>query len=95
MPVNTFFHNHVLTYITSADVKRSLRAAGDVLGPDRLGFCANEIRIHSLRCGAAMAMYLNDVPIFTIMLIRRWSSDAFLWYICRQVQQFSTGVSAS
>ena len=82
------------TYITSANIKRSLRAAADVLGPTRLGFCANEIRTHSLRSGATMAMYLNDVPVFTIMLIGRWSSDAFLRYICCQVQQFSTGVSA-
>ena len=41
-----------------------------------------------------MAMYLNEVPVYTIMLIGRWSSDAFLRYIRRQVQQFSAGVSA-
>ena len=41
-----------------------------------------------------MAMYLNQVPVYTIMLIGRWSSDAFLRYIRRQVQQFSAGVSA-
>jgi hypothetical protein len=33
------------------------------------------------------------VPEFTIMPIGRWSSDAFLQYICRQVLQFSAGVS--
>jgi hypothetical protein len=27
------------------------------------------------------------------MLIGRWSSDAFLRYICRQVLQFSAGIS--
>ena len=40
-----------------------------------------------------MAMYLAGVPVFTIMLIGRWSSDAFLRYIRRQVQEFSAGVS--
>jgi hypothetical protein len=40
-----------------------------------------------------MAMYLAGVPVFTIMLLGRWSSDAFLRYICKQVQKFSKGVS--
>ena len=25
-----------------------------------------------------MAMYLDEVPVYTIMMIGRWSSDAFL-----------------
>ena len=41
-----------------------------------------------------MAMYLASVPAFTIMFIGRWSSDAFLRYIRRQVQEFSAGVSS-
>jgi hypothetical protein len=40
-----------------------------------------------------MAMYLSGVPAFTIMLIGRWASDAFLKYIRRQVQEFSAGIS--
>ena len=59
-----------------------------------MGYVPDEIGTHSLRSGAAMAMYLNQVPVFTIMLIGRWKSDAFLKYIRRQVQQFSSGVSA-
>jgi len=41
-----------------------------------------------------MAMYLADVPIFSIMLIGRWSSTAFLNYIRKQVQEFSHGISS-
>jgi len=40
-----------------------------------------------------MAMYLAGVPVFSIMLIGRWSSTAFLKYIWKQVQGFSQGVS--
>jgi hypothetical protein len=40
-----------------------------------------------------MAMNLSGIPVFTIMLIGRWSSDAFLQYIHQQVQQFSFRVS--
>eukprot|EP00978_Attheya_sp_CCMP212_P039694 scaffold208788_cov31-Attheya_sp.AAC.1 len=39
-------------------------------------------------------MYLAGVPVFTIMLIGWWSSDAFLRYIRHQVQEFSAGVSS-
>jgi hypothetical protein len=40
-----------------------------------------------------MAMYLAGVPVFTIMLIGHWFSDAFLRYIRRRVLQFSAGVA--
>lgn len=40
-----------------------------------------------------MQLFLNNVPTFQIMLLGRWSSDAFLRYIRRQVQQFSEGLS--
>ena len=35
-----------------------------------------------------MEMYPGKIPIYTIMLIGRWSSDAFLCYIRKQVEQF-------
>jgi len=41
-----------------------------------------------------MAMYLAGVPVFTIMLLGRWSSDAFLRYIRKEVQEFSNSVSS-
>jgi hypothetical protein len=41
-----------------------------------------------------MAMYLSGVPVFTIMLLGRWSSDAFLRYIRKQVQEFISGISS-
>jgi hypothetical protein len=40
-----------------------------------------------------MAMYLGKCPLYTIMLIGRWSSNAFLWYIRKQVMEFSHNVS--
>jgi hypothetical protein len=40
-----------------------------------------------------MAMFLAGVPVFTIMLLGRWSSDAFLRYIRKQVKEFSAGIS--
>jgi len=48
----------------------------------------------SLRLPAAMAMYLNGVPVYTIMLLGCWFSDAFLRYIRKQVKSFGSGVSS-
>ena len=52
-----------------------------------------EVGTHSVRSGAAMAMYLGECPVYTIMMIGRWSSDAFLRYIRKQIEQFSHNVS--
>ena len=38
-------------------------------------------------------MYLNEVPVYTIMLQGSWSSNAFLCYIWKQVEQFSQNVA--
>ena len=71
-----------------------LRSAVDNIGVDKLGFKGDDIGTHSIRSGAAMAMYLAEVPTFSIMMIGRWSSDAFLKYIRKQVEQFSHNVSS-
>ncbi len=42
-----------------------------------------------------MAMYLGKCLVYTIMLIGRWSSNAFLQYIRKQVMEFSHNVSKS
>jgi len=60
---------------------------------ESLGIHPNDIGLHSLRSSAAMAMYLNGVPVYTIMLLGRWSSDAFLRYIRKQVEEFGHDVS--
>ena len=96
-PVNTFFNKitNQIEYITSAQILASLRWAAGELGFDRLGYHPEEIGCHSIRSGAAMAMYLSPkrVQTYTIMLQGRWCSDAFLRYIRKQVQEFSKGVS--
>lgn len=94
-PVNTFqLPNGKLAQVKSSEILKSLRNAVTIIGVDILGFKSSEMGTHSIRSSAAMAMYLAGVPVYTIMLIGRWSSDAFLRYIRRQVQEFSAGVSA-
>ena len=93
-PVNAFVVNGVLKFIPATRIVDKIRASATVIGEDVLGCQPSEFGSHSIRSGAAMAMYLNDVPTYTIMLVGRWSSDAFLKYIRRQVQEFTSGVSA-
>lgn len=93
--VNTVLIDGKPVLLTAKTILVKLRAAISAIGKDVLGFEASEIGLHSLRSGAAMAMYLNNIPVYTIMLIGRWSSDAFLRYIRRQVKEFSSGVSSA
>ena len=78
--------------LTGAICIKLLRAFVRTVDPS-YGIPAEDTGLHSPRSSAAMAMYLNDVPTCTIMLVGRWSSDAFLRYIRKQVAEFSNGVS--
>ena len=70
-----------ITHINSAQVLPRLRAVVELIGKSKLGFSEDDIGLHSLRSGGAMAMFLSGVPTIVIMRIGRWSSEAFLEYI--------------
>ena len=95
--INAFYNtmSKRVEYIKSEQILQSLRWAVDELGVDHLGFTSDEIGCHSIRSAAAMAMFLNKVKTYTIMLQGHWSSDAFLRYIRKQVKEFSNGVSTA
>jgi hypothetical protein len=63
------------------------------MGTERLGFKPEDCGTHSIRSAAAMAMHMAGVPVYTIMLIGRWSIDAFLVYLRTQVMQFTQRIS--
>ena len=92
--VNTFQDKSKTFEISGSDAISSLQAAAQAIGEGSRSFKPTDIGTHSLRSGAVMAMYLDEVPVYTIMLIGRWSSDAFLLYSCKQVEQFSQNVSS-
>ena len=92
-PVSAVWRNGRIEHITSKEMILALRAAVSSIGEDILGIKIEDIGTHSIRSGAAMAMYLGELPVYTIMMIGRWSSDAFLRYIRKQVEQFSHNVS--
>mmetsp|Transcript_30867 Transcript_30867/g.65030 ORF Transcript_30867/g.65030 Transcript_30867/m.65030 type:complete len:470 (+) Transcript_30867:3029-4438(+) len=92
-PVSAVWKNGRMEDVTSKMMVDALEAGVAAVGYEKLGIKKDEIGTHSIRSGAAMAMYLGECPVYTIMMIGRWSSDAFLRYIRKQVEQFSHNVS--
>jgi hypothetical protein len=91
--VSAYMSNSSVKHVTSQQVINALRNAVGAIGKARLGISKDKIGTHSIRLGAAMAMYLGECPVYAIMLIRQWSSNAFLLYIRKQVMEFSHNVS--
>jgi hypothetical protein len=82
--------------ITSNEVLTMLRkACDDGGGQDVFGYKSSEVGTHSIRSGAAMALFLAHESVLKIMILGRWSSDAFLVYIRAQVLEWTTGMSKS
>ena len=74
-------------------VRTKLRSIVDLLGMNELGFSKEDIGLHSIRSGGAMAMFLSGTSVIIIQRVGRWSSEAFLEYIRDQVESFTVGVS--
>ena len=79
--------------ITGNMVRSKLRSIVGYMGEKNLGFNEDEIGLHSIRAGGAMAMFLSGVCEIVIQRVGRWSSFAFLEYIREQVDCFTAGVS--
>ena len=77
----------------SSHVRSKLRAIITVIGKEILGFDKDDIGLHSIRSGGAMAMFLAGVSVIVIQRVGRWSSEAFLEYIRDQVESFTLDVS--
>jgi hypothetical protein len=70
-----------------------MKDAIQAIGEEVLHIKKSEIGTHSIRSGAAMAMFLSNCLVCLIMMISRQSSNAFLRYIRKQVELFSHNVS--
>ena len=63
------------------------------MGEVVLEFSQDEVGLHSIQAGGAMAMFLSGICEIIIQRVGRWSSFAFLKYIREQVECFTAGVS--
>jgi hypothetical protein len=80
--------------ITNTFAKRLLRHTCQLYGGHKtFGFHPCEIGNRSIRSGAAMALFMKDHSTAKIMILGRWSSDAFLVYIRRPVLEWANNMS--
>ncbi len=89
--VSLAFQRNKLISITSEMIADLIQDDVVAIGKTKLGIFCSEIGTCSIWSGAELATYLAGVPIFSIMLIGRWSSTAFLKYIQKQAQEFLHG----
>jgi hypothetical protein len=61
-----------LISITSEMISNLIKVGIVAMGKTKLGILYSKVGTHSIRCRAAMAMYLAGFPIFLIMLIGQW-----------------------
>jgi len=80
--------------IPSLMILLRIHHAVSTLGHPVLGFHPEEVGTHSNCSGGAMGMFLSGTPVYTIMLMGRWSSDAFMRYVRKQVLSLSHGIAA-
>jgi hypothetical protein len=85
--------NMKLSQIQATHVRDWLKSIVDLIGVDELGFTSEDIGLHSIRSGGAMAMFLSKTSTIIMMRVGRWSSDAFLEYIREQIENFTVDVS--
>lgn len=87
-PVNFVWDDDVneIKYFKQQDIIIVLRTSAKLLHKE-LPYTSDRIGSHSLRSGAAMALFLANADTVDIMLLGRWSSDAFLLYIRDYIQE--------
>jgi hypothetical protein len=95
LTINTIKIRGKLFTIPSSMILLRIRSAVKILGVEKLGLSDQDVGTHSNRSGGAMGMYhLTGTPVYTIMLLGRWISDAFMRYIWKQVLDMSHGISS-
>ena len=93
-PICIFFEDRKFCIITQATLIKEFRSATTEIGDKILCCKAEGICTYSVRPAVSMSMLLDNVPIFLIMLSVRWSLDALLEYIRKQVMNFNKGLSS-
>ena len=94
-PVSAIYPNNGHSKVTAETLRRNLRLACTLGGGKEVfGYEAADIGTRSIRSGAAMGLFLMNHPVAKIMILGRWSSDAFLDYIRPQVLEWTNQMSA-
>ena len=93
LSVSAAFHTIVFLFLSVSVCLSNLTVCKLCGGKPTFGFNPHEIGNRSIRSGAAMALFLADHSPARIMILGRWSSDAFLVCIRPQVLEWTNNMS--
>jgi hypothetical protein len=93
-PINTMFLLSTESHASSTALRNFIRSSCTCGGgKTTFGFSASDLGTRSIRSGAAMSLFLMNHPVHKIMILGRWSSDAFLVYLRPQVLEWTNQMS--
>ena len=92
-PVSDYTPVQRIRSVSTLDIIAVLWSDTIRVGAARLEFTPEDVWMHSLRSGGAMAMHIMGVPDRTLMDIGRWRSLRFRFYVQQQISSFRDGVS--
>jgi hypothetical protein len=93
-PINTIQLISTASQVSSTILRQFIRSTCTIGGGKAtFGYDATDIGTKSIRSGAAMGLFLMNHPVHKIMILGRWSSDAFLVYIRPQVLEWTNNMS--
>ena len=82
-----------LRSVSASNIISIIRSECKQVGAARLRFAPEDVGMHSLGSGGAMAMHIAGVLNRTLMAIGRWRSLGFIVYIQQQISSFIRGIS--
>jgi hypothetical protein len=92
--INTYSTPTGTNHLTSTQLRTTMRSVCTLGGGETtFGFTAKDIGTRSIRSGAAMSLFLMNHSVAKIMILGRWSSDAFLVYLRPQVLEWTNNMS--
>jgi hypothetical protein len=93
-PINMMFLLSRKSLVSSTALRDYIRSSCTCGGgKPTFGFSASDLGTGSIRSGAAMSLFLMNHPIHKIMILGRWSSDAFLVFLRPQVLEWTNQMS--
>ena len=94
-PINAIYLSTRESRVSSSSLRTFIRSTCTCGGgTPTFGYSAADIGTKSIRSGAAMSLFLMNHPVHKIMILGRWSSDAFLVYIRPQVLEWTNQMSS-
>ena len=79
--------------IPGADSRHIIKKKLNTTSKDDLSFVPENFGIHSNYLTTVMAIYLSNMLVFTIILVKEWSPGEFILNTWKQVQELTVDVS--